>query len=451
MTKNRKNIILFESFVILSLLFLEWVVGTYYNINSLTIITYVVYLFVIFCFDSGFVVEYSWMVLMISLNVLGVYICDTMDLYLVELFKQSYYANALAPLEICYVLFFTFLWMFRRSKYGEKKLEKQDLNYINNTYISYCFVIVGICLVLFLFLRIINKPYFSVGVTKEVYAYRYMTLWEKKLKSYLVMFAPIILCYTRCTGKKIYGALFFGLVFIYHIWTGEKFGALFLLIYIIILSLAIDIPEKKKKTIVIFIGGIFVLLLAVVYCQQYLLYGSGIEVFKVYLFNRLSQQGEVWWSVYAQQKYMSAHFETFWQELAAIFPIKYDGLVGQWKMMVEASPHETVFTRAVNGRPYTATTPATLYYYFKFPGMIVFYTIMGYVYMRIVTGLSAALKNNRVLEGILAVKVMALSHDLFNASDLYIISIKGAMYLLMLIVVVYLRKKNKRIMLRKKV
>lgn len=441
--------------IYISILLVLLVVGNIANVNAVSMLVYISFLLIIFVRDVSFIAEFSWSIVLFSLNILGVYVCEATSMYLNEQGLYTSYCNALTHLIFCYVIFFGIIELRRLQSHQQYSI-KIDKSYTvyNSSHINFntrLITLVGTVLCAVLFLKVIKKPAFMLGLTRLWYMQEVLSGWQNSLKSYLPLFIPAAVNCGK-TGNRKLMICFFSLLFLYYFWVGDKFGTFYFAIYVFLLTYFIEYKTKTlRKASIAMVIAVFVLLV-VVYVQRKLTLGNGIDLFIKYLFNRLSNQGGTWYGVfrrYCDQKIMISEFS---EELLSILPgssiDKFS--VGQWKMMLVSSGGSSYAQyRIETMNPYTATTTASLYYYFGYPATVLFYIVTGIMYGKFVGYTRDICGNGVLLESIVSIKVLIHLHAFLTSSDLYIISYKGLIYVAILCILICLRKNNMRIKIGK--
>lgn len=438
--------------IVLLIILIEEIIGAFINVNTLVFFTYLAFLYFLYSFDTRFILEYLWLVVSASLNLLGNYICDTQEVYLIELGRTTSYMHSFTPLVLVYVILFSVLEIIRLKKgfsFASIKSDEQNRTNNANTKTLKIILLIGIVIVAVLFASVYSTPYFSVGAARLLYAQDYMGQFQRSIKTYLPMFMPIAIMYGRASKKKLLPIIFFVLTVLFYFWVGDKFGTYFFAIYIVAVSLDRHIEEKQLKRLSIVFFSLIVLLLLIVFAYRVLLYNENRSLFLEYLMQRLAQQGEVWWSVFAKESGSPLKIAEFGEEIKSILPFgNADNFVGQWKMMLVASNYSSYASYRIEvGNPYTSTTTASIFYYFRWPGIILFYTFCGLFYGRLVQHSVQSVRDYRILETMICIKLFTSFHDLLFASDLYLISYKGIIYIFLLYVLVYMRKKHIKLVL----
>lgn len=414
--------------VVLIALLLEFAIGLSVNINGFVLATYILFLWLVYALDTRFVVEYFWLIVMATLNIVGAFCCDE-SIFLVELNYSSSYRCVLSPLVAFYIVLFAAIELFRlrNVKASKRYIKKNDTHWLKVV------LLIGIALELYLLIPVASNPYFIAGASRLEYAQNNMSTLSVSLRTYLPMFLPIAVMEWKDGSKKL-PATFLVLLVLFYFLEGDKFGAYLFAAYIVALSSLDSISEKTVSKVVKILFVLFCALIGIVYTQRILLFDENLSEVIEYLSQRLAQQGEVWWSVYSQLSTGSLQQGDLSSEINAILnPSSLTGVLdfGQWKMMSVACGYsEYSAYRIMAGNPFTSTTPASLVYYFGYIGAIGFYMVFGVIYAVLIRGSIRAFSSNRVLESIIYVKLVSVFGNIITASDLtYLFSVQGFVYL----------------------
>lgn len=395
--------------------------GFVFNVSLLSFFTYLAFVAIVWFKKPQLLITYFWYFVMASLSVVGVFACDFYEIDLTEISKISFYSNALSTFVFMYLLFFTPI--FAGSSDWAEKGSKPSIAQPYGIFIAYLGLIVGLLLEVILFASIFNKPYFALGVNRTDYSSLYLSGWLSTIKGWLPLFLPCAIIIFKKRNKAI-PLIFVALMFLIYVWVGDKFGT-FVFAVAIIACCAID-PEiiirngLFKKIVLLFILAC-VALFIVGLAQRAFLYGEGVPEYLEYLFARLAQQGQIWWSVFdnvisngvALDELPDALGASLTQETARSAPY-----AGQWKMMLVSSDYSfNTLARVETGVPYTTTTQASLFYYFSWFGVIAF-PVLGIICKKIIDALIDAIRSGDCLVAMLFVKVIIAFNVLFTASEL---------------------------------
>ena len=414
-----------------------WISGLFYNINLCALLVYVTYIYFIYKTKKRFFINYFWLFTMSTLNIVGVFVCEFSPQYINELRLTTYYSCSLVPLIILYVVLFVSIDLYDFSNKMippcisniQKETEAKKYNII---------LLIGIVIACVLFIRVANQPYFALGLSRIEYL-RQMASWERSLKSLLPTFIPVAMMCIFEKKNKLKPIFFLFILGLYYFWTGDKFGNFFFAFYVIVLCYSQKISEKVIKKVIVWLVLFVIGILLIVYIQQLVINGvSGFKLFSTYLQQRLLGQGEVWWSVYSQLCNQVPHAGEFYKEMLAMLPFNKIPIeqYGQWKMM-QVADHYSYFSlaRIKEGIPFTATSTASIYYYLGFGGSILAYVLIGLVYGKLIRDTVDSFNRKKILESMICVKLIFAMNNLLFASDLYICSYKGLIYLFALLIV----------------
>lgn len=282
-------------------------------------------------------VKYFFIFVNIIAYSIGNMLCDFTNIYLVELGKTSSYAGAFCLLAL-------FFWaQVLAIKFCDQvvagniiKERNRTYYYVGNGSSISSLVRRVILLVIFVisfgfWLMVIRRPAFLLGINRFTYSKYYMPSVLNKIRT-----IPILLGAIACTAYMqneeskykitIRMLLFAYLPFImFAFWIGNKYGIFVQLIaaFIIPLSTRIDfnaIGEEiiNKKRIIKIAFLIVVLLLVLLFCFWWLRGNSLVQIY-FKLTNRITQGGELWWTVVKNDDWRGQHFSEFGQELSSIW------------------------------------------------------------------------------------------------------------------------------------
>lgn len=400
--------------------FCLYLIGFIVNVNVPILIGTVVYCCFLVYSQPRFVLRYFWILTAIASNIVGTYACDT-GLYLEELGITSYYANTLAPLAGFWILFLGLLAIsFDGAEQKKDCYADLDLKWLSS------FMILGLILALFVFSQVWSRPYFLTGYDRFGYSKNVFTGLPLSIKGHLIVFVPLAALCFRTKGRVL-GALFLLTYVVDCIWVGDKFGAFFLIAYVLCLSFEDSVSDSSIKKAVASMLAAVLLMLVVVFVQNSILRGYSFEDNVQYLFNRTAQDGQVWWSVCSQVNELAINASPFTEEIMACFSADVPaGSYGQWKMMAIAA-HDSSFVKAriASLVPYSDTTEASIYYYFSLPGLLIFACISACLYSSFIAACKRAFTSDGMVRSMVMAEFITVVHNFLFASNIAdVISVK---------------------------
>lgn len=428
-----KGDLLLVAISIIVALAIEWLIGQSVDINLAVLVTYALFLWILYVRDRRFVLEFFWLITMATLNIIGTFCCDE-GLFLVELNYSSWYICSVTPLVALYVVMFAAIEMYRLSK-GEAIFSRDDIPTTDKSKFNWA-LLVGTLIAFYLFAQVAANPYYKAGTLRLDYAAQYMSSFSVSLRTYLPFFLPLVVMAWR-SGNRILPMLFLFLTFGFYFFEGDKFGTYFFAAFILALAALPSLSDKKVNVIIKVLFTFFWVLIGVVYIQRILLFDNTFTEFLDAITQRLAQQGEVWWSIFMHGGGTSLPSVDFASEVNAILvpssQSAYD--FGQWRMMRVASDYSAYSAYRIEaGNPYTATTTASIVTYFGYLGAVPFYAIAGWVYASLIRNASRAFDSRRVLESMVYVKLISIAGNVLFASDItYLLSLQGFVYVVALV------------------
>lgn len=412
------------------LLFALWVVGYFYNVDILLIILFFLLLIIACKLNVNFLIKYMFMIVMFSYHVISVYMVENNNIYFYNLMQSSKYTGALFPLLMYYMLFFATLLILevRKVKKGEKVYQKFHFKFSTHKITEKTkvniFTIVLIVIVLYMVYRMKSIGFYSLGgINRFDFRETYFTGFDEKFYTYILWFLPIPLLASniKMKGRSF---LFFILYLLYLIFVGDKFGSFFIAIYFYFLVTwtTKNINKKKVYRFLFILGGIAILLVGFIAFQVLYERGSWNEVL-IYFRNRLTGgQSDLWWAIYNSEKNSSWHvIEFFNDEISAIFNQPQDIMFynfGIYKMMKLAAPASVVNTYLSQGIRFAASTQASLFYYFKYTGLICGAIIFGLLTYFFVNKAVESYKNNDIIRSILYTMFISKLIQVMTMSDI---------------------------------
>ena len=85
-SKNRflieKKYLIFNV-IFVFLILLMWLLGTKVNVDVITVCIYVIYIFIMYKLRPLNMIPFSWIIVMSSLNIIGVFLCQNDNIYLI--------------------------------------------------------------------------------------------------------------------------------------------------------------------------------------------------------------------------------------------------------------------------------------------------------------------------------------------------------------------------------
>lgn len=368
-----------------------------------------------------FVLRYLYVFFIVTSNIVGVYVCETIGLPLDELGVYSSYAGSLSLLGFAQLLFLLVLLYFDLT--DNKSFLDVVANVKDGKWID---IAVNACVILAacLFALAVTHSSFSVGVDR--FLYRELGPVQAMV-SRLVLFAknliPVgVIAYASGIKKK--AALFFILYGSSAFLIGEKFGLFMLMASVFFLGMIttiklIDLRVLRRYALAAL--GLLVLLVGLVFVHNHFVYGYSFSDNVDYLERRLAQQGQLWWRTYQVQQDRQPHPLEFQGEIDTWFggdADPYSGDYGVYKIMKLCVANSALFYRKLdNNSSYTYSTQASMYYYFGAGAVLLFSVASAIAYAVLVRLFAESLARHSLIESILLMRLLILAHGLLTQSN----------------------------------
>ncbi|MYL62248.1 hypothetical protein GLW07_02645 [Bacillus hwajinpoensis] len=441
-----KGVKFVRSALILSLLLIcELVYFSFSYSNSyIVLILFLLYMVITYIYDKEFLMKYIYIIFYINTNVFGVFFIETNSFYLNEIDRYASNNNSLLLLVIAHIVFIETMRILNTGS-RVKQLDDSFIEFSSKVKVSkvkLLLIMIMIILMLFslLFLRVIDKPFFIVKLDRFLYKEIYLSSMTENISNSVLYLSPLIGMYLYKTRKFKLTLTTLFLVGIYLFWIGHKFSIFITLGYIIFLPFIWYGSKKILKRVMV--GGLIsiTVLISLVSIQSYIVYNRDFNENLEYLQMRVAQQGQLWWATYGNQRDESNEFEEITDETVNFFSgdIKENNLYnsGIYKVMLNTTPPD-IFNRKVgekNSR-YAYSTQASIYYYFKSIGLVIFSVISGVLYYYIVQKLISNVLTLRILPSVLYARLLVIINGMLLQSDFHkLFSYEVLMIILVLLV-----------------
>lgn len=404
----------------------------------------------------NFLIRYIMLFFMAIGNLTGVFICEHSNVWLPEL---SIYAGHTGsyPLIFCgWFLLIAVVWMLD-IRFKPAIL---DQNYeickfsIGSQSIKIYQLLAILCFIVAL-LSLINvawRPAFLEHIDRFAYRERYITRPLEIMANFIYAMFPILFAMTMKKINRFWlylnclTVVFFSL---YLFCTGEKFGGFwYIVVYLCVISSLFtqSLSVKELHIRIKKISGIFLVLLTVVAINQSLTYSLGGNRFvTVYFPQRIAQQGQLWWRTYALDKNNGMRINELGDETRVFFQpddqkkLEYNHAI--YKIMRFTTPADIFHRKILSGSRYSTSTFASMFYYFKRIGVILWGIIGGILFWGLMYLCMTSAGNLYVVESILASKLLVMSYAVLAMSELNILlQFKQIFYLLIVISMFVVRR-----------
>lgn len=417
MTKNSLTGMLVMAFgLILCTVFSKFKIFSY-----ISLCLFVIYLLYLIHSDKVYIIKYFAFVFTALATIAGVTFIELMPtFYLKELECFSHFSGSLPLIILSYWLFF-FVLKIKDNHYKQtlRCIRMDDFrNEEVKRKINFWAACSGLLLmVLFLYVALHFPP--SIQMDRFLYRSTYKLPWILSIlrnSSYLLLVFPIL--------ALIYANRVIALISIlsyvtFFLWTGEKFGGLFSLLcisLIIFCNQIVSLGKQKLKKIMRYVIVTFLgMIVFAVFIAANTYRFNPIDYFAM----RTSQQGELWWRTYDLYE-GNIHPNEFINEINAFF----DGdkpnqecigaKNGIYKVMYLCAPEAVVTNMLFSGARYTQADYAVVYYYFGFPGVIVYSILMGLIISGIVNLFILSLQNKDYIKAMIYLRFFTMIRTSFS-------------------------------------
>ena len=354
-----------------------------YNTDGIVLTGFFLFFIVLLCIDLTFVIKYFYLFYIVFFNLIGVYVVENTTIYLKELRRYSSHANSFLLITVIHWTFIISMYLFENG-FGKSLCQvmskketwiwrQKDISNKIIRLVGYIFLAALAVLVLYVLQK---HSAFDQGLDRFMYHKLFLQGFIGRINNILVYFVPVIVL-LFITKQTRLGMLILIVYVFYEYWIGNKFGVFMNTAYLLIPAV-IELFKARKWSLRVFLYTficIIAVLVGMVFVANYKSYGTDVEGNVSYFEQRIAQQGQMWWAVYFVEKGEKAHVDEFGEEVRNWFAFdesyktRYD--YGIYKMMRKVTPGNVVKSKLERGSRYSAATNASVYYYFKEPGVIV--------------------------------------------------------------------------------
>ena len=415
--------------------------------------------------------KYFFLIFGSSWQIISVFAVENTNMYMPNLKQISYRTGSFFPLVLVNIIAFSFLLCIEARKKTNIKSATQFVKFLpfkkykagdykrRTRYRLYA-VAIGLLALVFV-LDISRQNYYTSGASDRFYYSLALKAITYSFYGYLLFLYPILTINAYKNGKAKPLWIFTFLYGLYILLIGQKFGPFVQIFYFLLLTYYLPFKEELvKKYYKKILMGIFVILaLGLIFSlwQMSLEKGSigaGLEQLRNRIFNG---QGDIWWGIYSKYSSEGLHIGEISDEFAAFGNsniLQYDRNYGIYKMMKLVAPNSVVLYYSQRGARFTASTDASIYYYFGLFGLILFRMVLMIVAKFLVDHIVKACKKSHGLEAVLYVWLMTHYLNLYSMSSFDLPFSKSAIlcYLLLLCLHFYYRKvPNKHLAINKQI
>jgi len=447
---KKKNLLSIAG-VYLVIIFFFSLINIWLNMSLGSAILFYVYIVSIFMFDKMLLLKYLHVFYAGIFAITATLIIEYSNIYLPELWKNSFPAHSTTLLVIWYSLIIITI-QNRENKTKMTNNKYGDIKYSKSTRMALRILLTLLVVGLFsasltYFLQIVKQPYWILNIRRFAYKQRYFDSLMLIFFTSFIYAVPVLLKEKR-HFLKILSVVSILLYLASCVLYGEKFNAFWQVGIILIfynLNKNINIPnlfQKYKKYF--FLVFLLVIALLTYTIMQYTILNVDPLTSLV---NRMAQQGQLWWGTYSGVNANGAHpFEFFDEILNPIFnPHGYDYSV--YKIMYFNAPQSVVDSVISSGSAYTESTAATFYYYFDFLGIIIFAPLIGLLWSWVTNYLLHLFSTESIIETVLVCRLYFIISAISTNSRFYNLFDIQSILTIVFIAFVYLSNR-KRVLVR---
>lgn len=443
------KIIVFELFIILySAVSIKFTIQS----NEPVFLLLLCLIGVITFLTPNFILRYLMCLFMMLGNLLGVYLCETNSLWLSELAVKSYPAGSFPLLVIGWSLFLTTLYIF------DNLFSLEPSNVIINSFdfklgkylinLKSIIPIATFVLNIVLLCQLIPHPFFLEKLDRFKYFETYLIGLRGKEYNWLSTSIPMCLA-LMFTYRTVLLYLNIIIYFIILFMTGEKFGGYWntVVFFSIIFSIYNDGKDNRETyKLIAKLFVIFFFILGILFFHRTLNYGrSTLQSQKTYFIQRIAQQGQLWWRTYSLFKEEDYKKNNLQDEYKTFFQLddrnekKFNHAI--YKIMRYTTPSNIFNQKVSSGSRYSTSTFASMYFYFKENGVVIYGIAGAIVYWLIMRSFIYSVRHLYFPELYATTRLLMNSYNAMTQSEFNLLfSYRTLSYIILFIIFYLIRK-----------
>lgn len=411
---------------LISLYVINSVLG--YSNDYIMLSIYIVYIATLFFLDKRFLLRFSYIIFYITTNILGVFVIETNRLHLNELGIFSYKNNSFLLITIAHIIFIESIRIFysykkkdTNYKLKDSIIKISDIRISKMKLIEYGLILTFIIFTI-MFIQVIDKPFFKVKLDRFLYKEMYLNKLSDKISNSILYITALLGIYYLYNNRKKRYFLLLILIFTHLFWIGHKFSVFITIAYFIALPFIYFSSNSLLNRITKGALALIAFLILIVSIQSFIVYKRDFNKNIIYFKGRLAQQGQLWWATYDNEKTYRNNIGELKDEFNTYYRLNVEEKTlhnsGIYKIMKLVTPQD-IFEKKVNVKKsrYAYSTQATIFYYFKGIGLIVFSVISGILYYLINENLIRNLISLNIIPTILATRLCVIYDRTLLQSD----------------------------------
>ena len=382
-----------------------------------------------------FVAKYLLPLFQVLSFCLGCIVCNHSEIYLYELRIWSGYNGSLNLALVFTIVFVLFLFLFDKDSVKVNGIKEPETCF-SKQIISQITLFLMCLYLCYLMIVCLKNPFWNNGMDRFEYAATFLSQIDLKILTYLLYFGvPLGLCIYLFKRDKLYNKmmllifvmLYCGVMFC----IGNKFGAFFLVISIILIGVCSEnwmVSIKNKRMFVLTMSILFLSLSCVYFSHSLVVNNFAIGKVLDGLNSRIAQQGQLWWRSYELQKEEKVKLEELSDELLPVMnpykdfnQLKMTYSFGIYKIMDLCAPRDVVERKLESGSRYAWSTLSSVFYYFGTLGVVLFAALSPLLFILVTNGIIKHLHAGLFVESGILVMLFCKLNTAFSQSDAFIL------------------------------
>lgn len=428
-------------------------VESFYSFSS--VLSFLFYCFVclgLYQLYTSQVLVFSWMLIYLTSAVVASVIIDVRPgFYLFEV--AEYTTPSMTTVSLFVMVTVSLFFMMSTYSYLSD-ISKSKVS--NQIHLNFEVLMIATLLATISFVTIvmyIDKPAFAMGMSKVVYSANVLNPVVDKLLRNAMVFVPAVGALACYNNRHISRLCIFILILygVSLVWIGHKFGLILYLVYFSIFYYATKANLKDVRKTIYRLLVALVLLISLVLVSVIVAFNIDFLGALDYLFNRIAQQSQVWFTMQKLPEFNHWHLKEFVNELYTFGKISLEdelhSKVGIYKVMSLTMSELDYWTRFENNQNIAFGFYPLITYYFDFSGALVLNAFLFCIYGTLVWLLLFFVSNGYYFCSIFCTRIVLMMHAVLIQGDLFrIVSLDNVfIFIIMLCLFVFqYRARNMR-------
>lgn len=426
---------------------------THANLDEFLLLIFLLVVCRISYIAPNFIIRYVMFFFMCFGNLIGVFICDNTVIRLSELDLVTFHTGAFPLVVVAwYISLIVLLVLDKQYPVHFNTSSEFSFSLGNKHVVIHKYLLILLLgLLTILVLRAIEHPFYLEGIDRFEYQAKYLQGFWMKIIGWVTIMIPLALLLAWKEKNNI-SRIYIALYAVFLFFTGEKFGGFWNIVVFSCIIYSIYAERYNKVVLYKLLTKIFLAfscILMVLILHRSLNYNTSLVSESQYLLQRTAQQGQLWWRTYDLEKNQGIKIYELNDEVRTFFELNDNNIKDYnhaiYKIMRYTTPEELFQNKINSGSRYSTSTLASIYYYFKEPGIII-YAILGAIcYWLIMRGFMYAIYNKYLIELYIFTRLLLDYYAVMTQSEFFFIFSLKVVFFIVILTGLYLIRRYLRL------